>query len=371
MKVYRCLAVTKRVFRDLKNDRRTPVLMFLAPLFAMFIFGVAFSGDVKNVPVLIVNDDEGAAVQGAQILLSEKIISHLDRKILDMSTLKSADEARDTVESGKALAAIIFPEHFTEDVIAAPFPGEIHVIIDKSNLNVANPVLRSINTAVMDTIQEIGQEIPVAVDEDSVYGKNADFMDYFFPGILSFVAYLLTILLTLITFVGERVSGTLDRLLATPLEESEIVAGYALAFGLLGTLQSAFLLTVGVLVFDVTIMGHVVVAFLVIALLAVVSQSLGILLSGLAKREAQAIQFFPFVVLPAFLLSGIFWPIEAIPSWLRPASYMVPPTYAVDACRDVMLRGWGLERIWVDVVALLGFAFLFLGLSVLSLRRRE
>jgi ABC-2 type transport system permease protein len=370
MKAYRCLAVTKRVFRDLKNDRRTLALMFLAPLFAMFIFGVAFSGDVKNVPVSIVNADEGFAAEGAHVSLSEEIISRLDKHMLDTSVLKSADEARNDVESGKSLAAIVFSEHFTQEVITSPFSGEIHVIIDKSNPNVANPVLKSINTAVMGTMQEIGQKTPITIDEESIYGENADFMDYFFPGILSFVVYLLTILLTLITFVGERVSGTLDRLLATPLREGEIVTGYAMAFGLLGTLQSAFLLTVGVLVFDVTVVGNVVVAFVVIALLAVVSQSLGILLSGLAKREVQAIQFFPFVVLPAFLLSGIFWPIEAIPSWLRPASYLVPSTYAVDACRDIMLRRWGLEKIWVDIVALVGFASLFLMVAVLSLRRR-
>lgn len=370
MKLYRCLAVTKRVFKDLKNDKRTLILIFLAPLFAMFVFGVAFSEDVKNVAVIVVNHDEGSTVQGAHVSLSEEIISQFDRHILEIHVLESQDEARKKVENGEALAAIVFPEHFTEEVMTAPFSGEIHVIVDKSNPNVATPVLKSINTAVMGTMQKIGQKAPITIDEDSVYGENADFMDYFFPGILTFVAYLLTILLTLITSVGERVSGTLDRLLATPLRESEIVTGYALAFGLLGTLQSAFLLTVGVLVFDVTIVGNVVVAFGVIALLGVVSQSLGILLSGLAKREVQAIQFFPFVVLPAFLLSGIFWPIEAIPSWLRPASYLIPPTYAVDACRDVMLRGWGLEEISVDIAALVGFASLFLIMAVLSLRRR-
>ncbi len=108
-----------------------------------------------------------------------------------------------------------------------------------------------------------------------------------------------------------------------------------------------------------------------IALLAVVCQSLGILFSSLAVREAQAIQFLPFIILPAFLLAGIFWPIEAIPSWIRPASYLVPPTYAVDACRSVVLRGWGLDKIWMDIVALLVFASVFLTIAVWSLKRRK
>jgi len=370
MKVYRCRAVAKRIFRDLKNDRRTPALMFVAPLFAMAVFGLAFSGEVKDVPVIVVNNDDGFIIQGTHISLSEEIISSLGEEIIDLRIADSVDEAQKEVEDGEVLAVIAFPEHFTEEVMNSSSPGKIQVIIDKSNVNVATPVLKSVSNAVFSTVEKMGKKAPVIIDEDPIYGENVDFMDYFFPGILSFVAYLLTILLTLISFVSERVSGTLDRLLATPLQESEIVAGYALAFGSLGIVQSAFLLTVGVFVFDITIVGNVMVAFVVIALLAVVSQSLGILLSGLAKRESQAIQFFPFVVLPAFLLSGIFWPIEAIPSWLRPVSYLVPPTYAVDACRDVMVRGWGLDKVWVDIVALIGFASVFLTISVLSLKRR-
>jgi ABC-2 type transport system permease protein len=153
------------------------------------------------------------------------------------------------------------------------------------------------------------------------------------------------------------------------LRESEIVIGYAIAFSIIGMLQTIVLLTIGVLVFNIMIVGNIFLAFLVIALLAVVSLSLGILLSSLARREAQAIQFFPLIVLPTFLLAGIFWPVEAIPSWLRPFSYIIPPSYAVDAIRSVMLRGWGAGGIWVDLVALFGFAVAFLSLAVWSLQR--
>ncbi|HDD60101.1 MAG: hypothetical protein DRN35_06285 [Thermoplasmata archaeon] len=76
------------------------------------------------------------------------------------------------------------------------------------------------------------------------------------------------------------------------------------------------------------------------------------------------------MVLAAFLLTGIFWPLEAIPSWLRPASYLVPPTYAADACRAVMLKGWGIRMIWQDIVSLLVFAAVFLLLAQWNLKRR-
>jgi ABC-2 type transport system permease protein len=117
------------------------------------------------------------------------------------------------------------------------------------------------------------------------------------------------------------------------------------------------------------VVGNVIYAFIAVAILAITCQALGILLSSLAKRPEQAIQFLPFVILPAFLLSGVFWPLQAIPYWLRPFSYLVPPTYAVEACRAVMLKGWGFDRIWPDYLALLIFALLFMGLAVWTLKR--
>ena len=379
MKRLRFFKVTKRVFRDLRNDRRSLAMMIIAPIFAMFIFGLAFSGEVRNVGFVVVNNDRGAqaGAVGATLSLSKKIVDNLDRKVLDIRYERDAAKAESEIRDGNAYAAIIFPEDFTASVMAqskTPVPEgttAVEVMLDKSNINVANSITKTVNDALLETMDQAGMKPPVTVDAVAIYGKNAKFMDFFVPGIMAFVVYLITTLLTLVTFVGERTSGTLERMLATPLTESEIVMGYAVAFSLIGMGQALLLLLIGIFVFHITVVGNVILAFVVIALLAIVSQAMGILLSSTAKREAQAIQVLPFVVLPAFLLAGIFWPVEAIPSWLRPLSYLVPPTYTVDASRAVMLKGWGLSRIWIDVVALLALAAFFLALAVLSLRRRK
>lgn len=376
MKLSRTFAVTKRVLRDLKNDRRQLALIFIAPLLVISIFGVAFTGTVKDVRVVVVNGDTAPARSS----LSDKIISNFDTNVVNVAYANSESDAVGQVQNGSATAVIVFPPHFTQSVMAqasghtsvAPGNRTIQVLADKSNPNVSDPIIGVVNSAVAHTIQGLGRQAPVSVDaSNAIYGAHAQFIDFFAPGIICIAVWQLTTLLTLIAFVGERTSGTLLRLLASPLEESELVAGYAAAFGIIGTAQSVLLLTVAVALFNVTIVGNVLLAFVVIALLAIVSEGLGILLSSLARREAQAVQFLPIVVLPAFLLSGIFWPIQAIPEWLRPVSYLLPPTYAVDAVRSVIVRGWGLDRIYPDVVALLIFASVFLGLAVVLLRRRE
>lgn len=379
MRNIRFLSVAKRVFRDLRNDKRTLALIVIAPLFAMFIFGLAFSGEVKNVSVVVVNQDRGAAVVpgGAALSVSDKVISSLDREVLDVRTAGSEDVAMEQIKDGRAYAAIIFPSDFTEKAVtvaqAAPSGGgaTVELLLDKSNINVANAITKTINDALLETMASVGKKPPVSIDTVAVFGKNAKFMDFFVPGIMAFVVYLITTLLTLISFVGERTSGTLQRMLSTTLNEKDIVLGYAVTFSIVGMAQALLLLVVGILVFHITIVGNIVLAFVAIALLAVVSQAVGILLSSTAKREAQAIQVLPFVILPAFLLAGIFWPVEAIPSWLRPLSYLVPPTYTVDACRSVMLKGYGIDKIWIDYVALIAMAAFFLASAVWSMKVRK
>jgi ABC-2 type transport system permease protein len=378
MNIRRAFSVTKRIFRGLRNDRRTVALMFLAPILAMCVFGVAFSGDVKDVHVVVVNQDEGYQPPGVPVKVSiaDMIISNFDEDVLKVDYVDTKDEGVQRVEKGGAYGVIIFPQNFTRDIYSRiqnpslSVSTTIEVRLDKSNVNVANAIAKAVSDAVLKTMKDTGNAAPVTVNADNaIYGKGAKFMDFFVPGIMAFVVFMLTTLLTLISFVGERTSGNLERLQATPLRASEIVIGYAITFSIIGMLQSILLLVIGVAVFNIMIVGHIALAFLVIALLAVVSLSLGILLSSLAKREAQAIQFFPLIVLPTFLLAGIFWPVEAIPSWLRPLSYAIPPSYAVDATRSVMLRGWGIGGIWIDIVALLGFAVAFLSLAVWSLQR--
>jgi len=378
MKFYRIMAVSRRVVRGVVNDKRSLVLLFLAPILAMCVFGIAFSGDVENVNVIIINQDQGfTPPMGDTIYLADEIVNNLNTTTLSIHNMTSIDDARAEVESGQASAVIIFPEDFSENAIlksqdqSYPNSAEITIEGDDSIVNIKTAITTTVSTALSDTLTENGVTPAIQLNSDPIYGEDAEFIDFFVPGILAFVVYLLTTILTLITFVNERSSGTLERVLSSPVTEGELVMGYAITFGTFGVLQVALLLTIAILVFNIMVVGNVLLAFLAVAILAISCQALGILLSSLAKRAEQAIQFFPLVILPAFLLSGIFWPIQAIPEWIRPFSYLVPPTYAANACRAVMLKGWGLDKIWPDILALVIFAVIFLALAVWTLKRSK
>jgi ABC-2 type transport system permease protein len=389
MQLQRVLVISRRIFLGLKHDRRSLGMILFAPIIAMCVFGLAFSGEVNDVDVIVVNADEGAffAPLNINISISNDILSNIDSETLNLKYSSDEAEALKKVEDGKVNAVIVFSSDFSRTLLqkleAVTGPGSnqtvnqtdvltatsIIIHSDNSNVNVANAVRKAVLDAMTETLENRNVELPIALEVNAVYAGDAEFIDMFVPGIIAFAIFLLTTLLTLISFVSERTSGTLERLMATPITESEIVLGYGLSFGIIGMIQALILLTIGVVVFDIIIVGNILLAFVIIALLAVVSQALGILLSSAAKREAQAVQFIPLIVFPAFLLAGIFWPVEAIPTWLRPASYLIPPTYAVTGLRSVMLRGWGLEHVWVEIAVLLLFAVVFLSGAILMLKR--
>lgn len=383
MNAARVWAITRKQFLTLRHDPRSIGLILVAPILAMAVFGFAFGSDVNHVPVAIVNHDTGGE---AAVLLS-----FVNQENLALAHLSFDTEARDRVTNAEAVAAIIFPADFTTGVTpvpgtqpqpgVGPLPGtpgsapqappgtNITLFIDGSNSQQAAVVTRELASAARLYAESKGGSSPITIEATAAYAKDARFIDFFVPGIMAFAALLFTTILTLLAFVGERTNGTFDRLRVTPASEGEIVLGYVLAFGIIGAVQGIVLLTAALVLFNVLVAGSILLAALVIILLAIDSQAIGILMSALAQRESQAVMMLPFIIFPTFLLSGIFVPTESLPSWLRPVAYLLPPTWAVDAMRDVMLRGWGLDRIWPNLVVLVGFAVGFSLLATLGLKR--
>ncbi len=380
MNARRMLGVTKKTLRALKHDRRTAGFLVFMPLFMIAIFGYTFGGDLEDVEVAIVNLDEG----GPDGSVAEDIIGELSSGptlSLDVMEGATAADAEDAVRDADAWAAIVFPRNFTLDADAAvksmlaggvAMPGLVTVYVDATNPNIAQAVLAELLEATQKVLAaDYGLIPPIVVGEERVYGEDAEFIDFFAPGVMGLAAMMVTFMLSIISFVHERSTGTLDRLLATPVTEGEIVGGYALALGVVALAQSVVILVTAVLLFDVNVEGSILLVLATILLLGIGSQGLGFLLSSIAKNEFQAVQFMPIILFPSILLAGVFWPIEAVPELLRPVSHFIPLTYAVEGCRSVMIRGWDIGGVWPQLLVLAGFAVATLVLSAYSLKRRR
>jgi ABC-2 type transport system permease protein len=221
----------------------------------------------------------------------------------------------------------------------------------------------------------------------TVYGSpDADQLDALGPVFLAFFGYFFVFILTGVSFLRERIGGTLERLLATPVTRGEIVTGYSLGFGLFAGLQVAVLLAFALADIDVPALGPIpafsiglgiesagspVLVFVVALLLALGAVNLAILLSTFARTELQVLQFIPLVIVPQGLLGGLIWSVDALPDPLEAVSRVLPLRYGIEAMRGVLVRGAGLDdpTLQQDLVILAGIAIAFVLLASRTIRR--
>jgi len=190
------------------------------------------------------------------------------------------------------------------------------------------------------------------------------------PALLALIPFIIMFLVTSVTTLRERTSGTLERLLAMPMGKLDFLLGYAIAFGLVAALQSALAVGVCVWLLDLTIVGSVWMLMVVAVVDAVLGTALGLFVSAFARTEFQAVQFMPAVVIPQILLCGLFVPRDALPRVLEVISDLLPLSYAVDAMQTVAATN-ETGDVWRDIGLVAAYAVVALALGALTLRRQS
>ena len=200
-------------------------------------------------------------------------------------------------------------------------------------------------------------------------GVPGDSFDRFGPGLLALFPFIVMFLVTSVTTLRERASGTLERLLSMPMGKLDFLLGYAIAFGLVATVQSMVAVGVSVGPLGLDVQGPTWLLTLVAVVDAVLGTALGLLVSAFATTEFQAVQFMPLVVIPQILLCGLFVPRAALPGVLETISDALPLSYAVDAMTHLVLTA-ATGEVWRDLAVVAAFALAGLGLGAATLRRR-
>jgi ABC-2 type transport system permease protein len=291
--------------------------------------------------------------------------------------------ARDALAADDLDVAVVLPETLAGDV-AAGRPAELLVVTQ--GLTPADDAGRVVELQAV-LAEAFGRTPPVTITVEPLYGSpDADLLDTFASAFLAYIGYFLVFILTGISFLRERVGGTLERLLATPIRRAEMVAGYSAGFGFFATLQVAVILAFALGSLDVPAIGPLpaftiglgvsnagspAMVFLVMLLLALGAVNLGIFISTFARTELQVLQFIPIVLIPQGLLAGIFWPIDSLPDALEAVARLLPLTYAVDGLRQVLLKGadLGTTALQIDLAVLAGIAVVLVVLAAATIRR--
>ena len=193
--------------------------------------------------------------------------------------------------------------------------------------------------------------------------------DHVGPALLAMFPFTVMFLVTSVTTLRERSSGTLERLLAMPMGKLDFLVGYAVAFGLVAAVQSVLAVGISVGLLGLDVQGPVWLLTLVAVADAVLGTALGLFVSAFARTEFQAVQFMPALVIPQILLCGLFVPRDRMPAALEAVSNVLPLSYAVDAMQTLTLTT-ATGEVWQDVAVVAGFALACLALGAATLRRR-
>ena len=379
MTLDRTITLTRRVIRQLAADRRTLALIIFVPLIILTIAGFLMRADTTNFTVAVVMQDEGTSIPlRSDVNLGETLTDNLQtvNEAVHVLTLEAA-EAQAALDRGDIDAIITVPADFSERTAST---RELYFPVEYEGSNPAvTQILKGLLTqaavrslASLNVLSAQTTTLPtVTIDATFRYGgETFDSLDYFAPVLIGLFEFMFVFILASVSFLRERTAGTLERLQATPIRNPEIVVGYLLGFSIFALLQSLVILAYTIFGLQVHYNGSLLLVFAVEALLALMAVNLGIFFSTFARNEFQVVQFIPLVVVTQMFLSGALWAIEDMPAWLQPIAQLMPLTYANEALRNVMIKGFGASEIMPQVLILAGFTVLLILLSTVTIQRQ-
>lgn len=348
----RTLTIAKRVIKQIIGDKRSLALLFLAPVFVFFLLNIILNSAVTK-PNLEV------------FKVPAPLVDALKNQA-KVETITDINSALDRLKNKKIDGLVEFNDN------------ALTVTVEGSETSITGAVKKAVSVAFSEYTKTIFSSSPglsqlgIKMPESKfVFINGSDNMSTFdtiAPMMMGFFIFFFVFLLAGISFLRERISGTLDRLLATPIKRLEIVLGYFLGFGVFVAVQTLIIQLFMVYGLGITIKGSALLVLLVNILLAAGSLSLGTLLSAFAKNEFQLIQFIPIVIVPQMLFSGLFTLREA-PLWVTILSKIFPLTYGADALKNVVIRGSSFSDISYELLILAGYSVLFIILNSLALKK--
>lgn len=367
----RTLAIANRIIKQLMRDKRTLVLVFVAPVFIMFLLNVIFSANTSVSSTI------------ATYNVSDKLNNQLDKvKHVTVKEYTSKPAAKKALNNQKVDAVIIKNKANNYSITYANTDSSktslarqaFQSAVTTTNIKNMQMTLTKLSKipalkGIVPNNKQLENDSKVKITSHYKYGnKDTGFFTKMIPILLGFFVFFFVFLISGMALLSERTNGTLDRLLATPVKRSEIVYGYMVSYGILAIMQTIIVVLATVWMLNIQVVGNVVDIIVINVLLAMVALAFGILLSTFAASEFQMMQFIPLVLVPQIFFSGII-PLDSMASWVQNIGKILPLTYAGDALSQIIFNGTSLVNLGGDILALLIFLVVLTIANILGLKR--
>lgn len=327
-----------RIVKQMHNDKRSLAIMLIAPIMIMSLLFLLL-GESSYEPVIGVDES-----------FKGEILESLKEQKVKIITLK--DENID----------VFLEEHGADAVVSIDRDG-INIRMLEENSTKALKITDALKKA-MEKINPVG-----GMNMSFVYGKSNDTMFNSLGYVLiGFLSFFFVFIISGMSFVRERTTGTMERLMLTPISRVALVAGYTIGYGIFAALQSVLIILFTKYVLHMEYAGSVLLAILIMVLLSFTAVLVGALVSIFANSEFQVMQFIPVVIIPQFFFSGLI-PIDTLPYGLGKLAYIMPIYYGCSGLKEVLIKGSGIEGIWSYLAMLSAFIIVLFIINTEALRK--
>jgi ABC-2 type transport system permease protein len=341
-------AIAVKEFLELRRDRRTLAMLFLLPLLFLVVFGYAASFDVEAVPTVVVGSRSEAA--------TGQLPSVFEVRAVDPDGDRAT--AEDDLRRGEDVVAVVTPAS----------PGDpAEILIDGTELFAAQAALRSLaemeigGTSVSDAgaqsggsgaAQDVRSAAAPAAQVEILFNPDLRTAVIMIPGLCGIILVFIGTIATALGVVRERQAGTMEQLAVMPFRPRDVFFGKIAPYLLIAAADMAIVVVVGMLLFDVPFRGSVATFVLGSLLFLFVTVGTGVVISSVSQTQAQAMQLAVMTMVPQFLLSGLFFPLYAMPWAVRWIGYLLPLTWFIKVARGVMVRGTPVGALWLPLLIL-------------------
>ncbi|MGN6211785.1 ABC transporter permease [Parafilimonas sp.] len=358
----------KKEFYHIWRDRRTMFILLGMPLAQIIIFGFALTNEVKNESIAILDQSKDAA--------ASQIVSKISasRYFNVTAILHNPDEIIRTFQTNTARIVLVLPSTFGEDLRHIN-KAQVQLVTDASDPNIATTLINYATAIITDYQQSLNATaaIPYQINVQSrlLYNPQLKGAYSFVPGVMAIVLMLICTMMTAITIVREKETGTMEVMLVSPVQPMKIVVAKAIPYLLLTVVNITNILLLSVFVLDVPINGSLVLLTGESILFTITCLSFGLLISSVTDSQQTAMMISMMgLFLPTVMLSGFMFPIENMPLALRIVSNVVPSRWYYEIVVAVMIKGLGISSILKQTLVLSGMTVLLLSLAIKNFKIR-
>lgn len=367
----RMLAVLIKEFKQLTRDRITYAMMLAIPVVQLILFGYAINSDPRHMPTAVLVQEDSRFARS--ILSALKNSDYFDL----VAQARSPADLDRMIQAGEVQFAITIPGDFSRRV-ARGDRAQILVEADATDPSATSGALAALSTLpaqalahdLTGALATRGQaSAPFEVVVHRRFNPEAITAYNIVPGLLGIILSLTLVMMTALSVTRETERGTMESLLATPLEPLEIMIGKLAPYVMVGLVQTAIILVMAATLFQVPMVGGWPGLCLGVGLFITGSLALGFLISTVARSQLQAMQMSFFYILPSILLSGFMFPFRGMPVWAQWLGEVIPVTHFLRVVRGSLLKGQALGDQWRELAALVAFVCVVTALAMARWRR--